>query len=424
MVSDFLSSDILSQVWHLITKVVPYFLPFILGYIAWKSWMEYINTQYLQNLKWITLQVVLPKEVSKTPLAMEVILQSAFYQTGGTGTWWAKYVQGKLRVYFSLEIASIDGNVYFFIRTTAMYKNLIESQIYAQYPNTEIVEVDDYTEQIPHDPHESGWKMWGGEYTLAKDDMYPIKTYVDYGLDKAPAPAMAGMTTPSSQLDPLTSLIEFMGNIKKGEQIWLQIVIRAAWDQYPDPNSWFGKVSWAKDAAARVKKLRDDLRGKPEEGVPPKMLTKGEQDALSAIEKSITKYGFDVGIRSLYMAEKNTFNPINVVGLVGIFKQYGSHDLNSFKPTNTIDYNYPWQDPSGRKERRNARMLLHAYREREFFYIPWSASFSSAHKHPHTFVLNTEELATIFHFPGRVSETPTFKRIDSKKGEPPANLPI
>jgi hypothetical protein len=40
------------------------------------------------------------------------------------------------------------------------------------------------------------------------------------------------------------------------------------------------------------------------------------------------------------------------------------------------------------------------------------------------FVLNTEELATIYHFPGRVAETPTFGRIEAKKGEPPSNLPI
>ena len=40
------------------------------------------------------------------------------------------------------------------------------------------------------------------------------------------------------------------------------------------------------------------------------------------------------------------------------------------------------------------------------------------------FILNTEELATVFHFPGKTAETPSFERVDSKKSEPPANLPF
>jgi hypothetical protein len=44
-------------------------------------------------------------------------------------------------------------------------------------------------------------------------------------------------------------------------------------------------------------------------------------------------------------------------------------------------------------------------------------------KSPH-FVLNTEELATMFHFPGGVAATPTFNRIESRKAEAPTNLPV
>jgi hypothetical protein len=39
-------------------------------------------------------------------------------------------------------------------------------------------------------------------------------------------------------------------------------------------------------------------------------------------------------------------------------------------------------------------------------------------------ILNTEELATIFHFPGQVAGTPTLERVPSKKAEAPSNLPI
>lgn len=418
-------ADLIEKVFFLFTDVVPYFLPFILGFIAWKSWMEYINTRYIRTIKWKMLQIVLPKEVAKTPQAMEVILANAFHQTGGTTTWWAKYVVGKVRPHFSLEIVSLEGNVFFFIRTPEFFKNLIESQIYAQYPQIEIVETDDYVDVAPHDPLAEGWKMWGTEYKLGKDDVYPIKTYIDFGLDKPPMPAFPGFPAPpSSQLDPITGLVEHFGSIKKGEHLWIQFVIRAAWDSYHEPGSWFKKRGWSKEASDRVKKIKEDMKGKSEEGVPAKMLSKGEQDVIAALERSISKHGFDVGIRALYMADERVFNPINIISLVNAFKQYGSEDLNSIKVTNVTDYDYPWQDPWKRRERRNIKMHLHAYRERQFFYTPWSESLNIHHMHHHTFILNTEELATLYHFPGRSSETPTFKRIESKKGEPPQNLPI
>jgi hypothetical protein len=41
-----------------------------------------------------------------------------------------------------------------------------------------------------------------------------------------------------------------------------------------------------------------------------------------------------------------------------------------------------------------------------------------------SFILNTEELATLYHFPGQVAATPSFKRISSTKAEAPTNLPI
>ena len=38
-------------------------------------------------------------------------------------------------------------------------------------------------------------------------------------------------------------------------------------------------------------------------------------------------------------------------------------------------------------------------------------------------VMTTEELATMFHLPGKVAVTPTLGRIPSTRGEAPPNLP-
>ncbi len=409
-----------------ITKVLPFILPFILAKIAWKSWMKYLNTEHLAGIKWITLQIILPKEVYKSPAAMEIVLTNAFYQTGGTGTWIKKYWQGKLRTYFSLELVSIDGKVYFFMRVPRDYKNIVEAQIYGQYPQVEVIEVDDYVNQIPHDPQGGGWSMWGCEFKLTKPDAYPIKTYVDYGLDKQPPISLNSSQAPSAQADPLSSMIEYMGSMRKGEQLWLQIMIRATdAERSKKPGTWFGKQGWLEDSAELVKKLKEKHKGEKDKPATP--MSEVEKETIAAIERGLGKYGFDVGIRGIYLAQKEIFNPVNIPALIGIFKQFSSNNLNGFKPTRVVDFDYPWQDPWKKRETHLKKEMLEAYRLRSYFYPPhhhYHRSMLNPFEHRSAFVLNSEELATIYHFPGRGTETPTFKRVDSKKGEPPANLPI
>ena len=62
---------------------------------------------------------------------------------------------------------------------------------------------------------------------------------------------------------------------------------------------------------------------------------------------------------------------------------------------------------------------------RSHFNVFWPISmFIPKYVHPHTFVLNTEELATIFHFPGQIIKVPGLERVESKEASPPTNLPI
>ncbi len=88
-----------------------------------------------------------------------------------------------------------------------------------------------------------------------------------------------------------------------------------------------------------------------------------------------------------------------------------------------------------------ANRMLHEYRERAFFHLPMRHHLLSEHAipwpfiiifkqfflpyfHHQTFVLNTEELATLWHFPGQILKVPTLERIESKEASPPTNLPI
>lgn len=411
-ISPFLKSGL-----DLIFSLAFIWAPILLVMIAWNLWIRYVNEVFLSKIDWVQMEIRIPKDVYKSPMAMELVLQS-LYQTGGFGTWYHKYWLGNLPFWHSLEIVSIDGKVFFFVRTPKRFKDILEAQIYAQYPQAEINEVPDYTLRVPPQSKDAGWSMWGTEFALSAADPIPIKTYVDYGLDRA-----IGALKEEERIDPLTPTLEFMGSLKEGEQLWLQILIRPSnWARYeiPDPKKPGSKkkVKWTEMGKVEIQKIIDkyavtDDKGKKSGGMMN--VPKGEMNVINAIEKNITKLGFDAGIRAVYFAKKDKFNASNISALLGTFRQFSANDLNGFKPQNPIGFDYPWQDMTGQRAARQRRIMFNAYRMRSYFYPPYERK---------PFVLSVEELATIFHFPGRVAETPSFKRIDSKKGEPPINLPL
>jgi hypothetical protein len=403
-------------------KILAFLVPIFLAIKAWNLWIHYINRLFVSKTKWVTLQVKIPRDVFKTPLAMELVFINALYQTFGVGTWVKKYWEGAVTNWFSLELVSIEGQVYFFIRTTGFLKNLVESQIYAQYPRAEISEVPDYTEDVAARIETEEWGMFGSEFKLTKADPYPIKTYVDYGLDRSSS------MEEEQKIDPITPTLEFLGSIGPGEQVWIQILVRAATERHHKPGTRRGKQKWTDAAKDEIKSIMEKFAGKDQNGkkiMDPSKIPKAEQDVIAAITRAADKIGFDCGIRGIYLAKKANFNGIHKIGLLGCLRQYNSQNLNGFRPSNVTSFDYPWQDFKNIRLSKLEKEIFDAYRLRSFFYPPHSrrkVAGKTLVREP--FVLNSEELATIYHFPGQVAETPTFKRIESKKAEPPANLPL
>lgn len=385
----------------------PFWFTVILVFLTWQWWLKFRNRRFVESVSWVLLEFRIPKDIFKSPLAMETALANALSQTGGVGTWVKKYWDGNLINWFSLEIVSTGGNVRFFIRTNKSFRLIIENQIYAQYPQAEITEVQDYVVDVMHKMTQEPWSLFGSTFALTKADPYPIKTYVDYGLDQAP-----GKLEEEQRVDPITPVIEMLGSMKPYEHMWYQILVRPAQKRYKKPGSWFSKGDWRDEGRDIVKKLRKDFVSNEETG---KQLTQYEKDIITAIERNISKQGFDIGIRSLYLTPKDNFDPTRIAAMLGAFKQYGSQHLNGFKPSKVTAFDYPWQDPTGRRARKLKQEMFDAYVRRSYFYEPYKEK---------PFVLNSEELATIFHFPGAVSETSQLKRIDSTKSEPPINLPL
>jgi len=210
-------------------------------------------------------------------------------------------------------------------------------------------------------------------------------------------------------------VIEFLGSLQKGEQAWIQIIIRVHKKETEIVYKKERKmVDWKHFAKAEIEsKMKRNKDG----GVTGDKLTKGEKDAIEAIERATSKMAFDTGIRAIYIADKKSFKKGAISGLSGSFRQYNSDNLNSFKPGGTTSFDFPWQDYKNIRLNKKKVKILDAYKKRAFFKPAFDLDLK-------TFVFNVEELATIFHFPGDVSKTPTFSRIMSRKSDAPDNLPI
>jgi hypothetical protein len=243
------------------------------------------------------------------------------------------------------------------------------------------------------------------------------------------------------RIDPMTAVLEYLGSATKGQQIWIQILIKKHGKEDLKSFRWTKKDDWRKAARDEIKKIKigsmfdkepDKVNAadvvKAKETVKFPNMTKGQTETIAAIERGISKLAFDTCIRGFYISEKDLFNPVYISGLIGSMRQYSSNSLNGFKLQTKTDVGDPFKDAStifpflkkviDRKKAVLVGKMYDAYRLRSFFYPPYQNYKQNA------FVLNTEELATIYHFPGNVSATPTLAKIASKKSEPPPNLPI
>lgn len=361
------------------------------------------------------LEIKLPQETFKSPLAMELVL-NAIHNTAD-GNWWAQFIKGEMRPWYSLEMVSFGGQVKFMIWTEDRRKAGLISALYSQFPNISVQEVDDYARSVYFDPEKI--KIWSCEFSFTKDDSYPIKTYVDYGLDKDPKEEF--------KVDPLTPGLEWLGSVRADQQVWIQMIVRAHKKDQKKPGHMFERTDLWKDGAERL--MNEIMKRNPktkvtgdedeETGMSKKpTMSPADQDLLDALSRSITKSAFDVGIRALYIAEKDTFDtPFGIGGIISFFKHFNAEHLNGFKPNGDkwhAQFGFPWQDYKNIRRDYLSKKVLKAYRRRIYFMPPYLSK---------ALVLNTEELATVYHFPGSVAATPTLERIPSKRADAPSNLP-
>ena len=103
-----------------------------------------------------------------------------------------------------------------------------------------------------------------------------------------------------------------MGSIKKGEQLWLQIIIRASFKTWHTHGTLFKHHGYYDEVMRLMKELLlpytkvsrdDDGNILSKEARTPDYL----KTEIEAIKRSADKIPFDVGIRTMYVATKEAW---------------------------------------------------------------------------------------------------------------------
>ena len=404
----------LSVAWFLILPPLFYWLFKIL-------WMDFVNGNYWGKMEWVILEIVPPADLEAAPQAMEMIYDSLLGITKGINAV-ETFINGETRMFMSLELVSKEGEIHFYIRVAKGFRNLVESNIHAQYPTAEVKEVPDYVNEVPRVIPNKNWNLWGTDFKLTKPDPYPIKTYRWFE-----------ESVTGKALDPIANIIESLSKIGPKQYFWFQLVITPfGGEEYDTGRGIVDKVAGRAKPPAKgiLESLFNDLKdvifgvfkgiagGAVEFATPSEKaadaplefrLTPGEKDVLKAIEEGIGKSAFKTKMRMIYLGRREAFNKVVVGSFIGALNQFTDVNLNGFAPDNDSK-TFALHLFVDERTRYRQRKILRRYRKRN--------------RDGKNIFLNTAELATIYHYPNMSVISPAFNKIETKTAVPPANLPI
>jgi hypothetical protein len=416
--------DILSNFGSVFASFWWLILPLPLWYIFKIIWFDYVAfysaDSWNGKYKWTMLEVIPPRDIERGPKPME-----NFY-AGLTGVMTTHsnfdvWLNGAFRQdYFGLELVGEEGKVHYYIRTLKSRRNLVEAHIYAQYPDAQILEVEDYYNKFPKVIPNKNWDLWGADYEFVKKEpYYPIKTYDQF------EESITG-----EMIDPMAALVEVLGSLGPGQHIWLQYVI------VPIPES--DSINGGKELADTLKgkavavtggRLLHDLMDvlsnilaglfgspefkelakKKEEQPLDTRLSPGERDVLKAVEENLGKNFFKTKMRLIVLGKRDTFDKAAVGAFSGAIKQFNDLNMNQVKPQD-ISKTYANTFFKERISNFRKRKIYDRYRKRNMDGV--------------LMLFSTKELATMFHFPDMSVKSHALTQTTSKLGVAPANLPI
>ncbi|MBW6440932.1 type IV secretion system DNA-binding domain-containing protein [Patescibacteria group bacterium] len=295
--------------------------------------------------------------------------------------------------YLSFEIATpiSSKEIFFYVSVPKKFQSIVEKQIHGFYSDAEIKQIDDYNIFVPNGESAASY------ITLKRDEIFPIKTYRNL------------------ETDPLSSITNALSKIPLHEGAAIQMIIK------PSSSSWqresrermkimqkgkgFGEqkkpsfvVKVVKEFVGIISAGSKTAEDKQKEEAQVH-LTPMQEETLKAIEAKSTKIGFETNLRLVASAETKEKAVGVLKDLENTFSQFNSPECNSFdikdkfinkkKFLNQTIYNYIFRNFEKKRE----------------------------------MILNTEELASLFHFPISSTSTPQIKWLKSKQSPVPTEMP-
>jgi hypothetical protein len=352
--------------------------------LAYLTFRNYRRIDSVKSIESALLVLEIPKANDKSELAAEQLFASLHGILRDKKEY--RYNTG-IQEHLSFEIASVNGQIRFYVWVPKTLQSFVEGQIYSQYPSVQIHTAEE--DYVAHERRHS--VVYTSELSLSKSEFLPIKTFQSFEVDP-----LAGITGTLAKLE------------STGEELWVQVLVRPiADDWHKSSDNWIRGVKNGSPFALAggegfnfkwIGGLFAALSKPPEQGISggsgPREMTERDKTRISEAEKKATKLGYQVKIRMAYLGESATNAKLRMQALVGTFKQYNSTNLNGFSMTNT----------SFKKED------LAKYKARLFM--------------DRGYILNIEELASVFHLPHTNVETPNIVWASNKTAEPPAKLPV
>ncbi|MCA9388619.1 type IV secretory system conjugative DNA transfer family protein [Candidatus Berkelbacteria bacterium] len=280
----------------------------------------------------------------------------------------------------SLEFAVKKGLISFYITCPKKLQTLVERQLHSYYPYAQIEPSQEFRifgeKSFPY-----------GVYLKTKKTFeFPIKTYQKL------------------ESDPLNAITNSFGKLGQGMTAGYQIVIR------PTSGDWRQKVSAAAKNIAEGKDVKKSFIGlvaqeliklvRPgstsnQDEEKPVRLTPIQEETMKDIQQKGSKVGFETQVRLIVVSPNSIQESrIAVDNIVSAFAQYTSPESNLFTRVGSGDIKQFTSDFILRRFRGNKS------------------------------ILNTEELASIYHIPNHFVETPNIEWLAARTLPPPANLPV
>ena len=285
--------------------------------------------------------------------------------------------------HFSFEIVASHNKIYFYVVSPFDDLRYIEQQIHAYYPDAVVEEVEDYN------PFSMTGKISAAYLRTTKYSFFPIKTYQ------------------KMEVDPLNSIINALSKLGKDESLAIQYLVRSA------RKNWHKKSRLVVRKINRKNSVYAGVRASTALGSiidmfymgsgvklknpndAPKKLSAAEEELLKSIEQKNLKAGLDVNIRIISCAKTKEDANRYVENIASSFGEF-----NNFSFGNNFSHALS----------KNPEAIV-----QDFIYRHFSEG--------HSFLLNSEELASIFHFPLKGTETPNILWLTSKFAPAPADIP-